>query len=305
VLGDPGAHDATIHAIQACIPHALILPIGLERLYRAARPAMAPLTVYAHERVYENNTFIYDVEVQNADGTVQAVWQGLRFRQVDTLAPRGTWVAPLLAIYCERYLSTLLPGATIAVRLLVSLPYTRLDERRLHTDQALQHALEAPVSIWRRPDGKPVVHDSQTRVVSAAHSAGLTLAIAAPGPVGCDMEVVSRRPAALWRDLLGPERYQLATLIAHQAGEDQDQAATRVWTASESLRKVGALESTPLVLVSVQADGWVLLAAGSWRLATLAAVIQGSDKHIVLAFAQGTNSNVEKDCACASMNTVT
>src|SRR5205807_9707834 len=32
VLGDPGARDAAIHAIQACIPHATILPTGVDRL---------------------------------------------------------------------------------------------------------------------------------------------------------------------------------------------------------------------------------------------------------------------------------
>jgi enediyne polyketide synthase len=32
VLGDPGALDAAIHAIQACIPHAAVLPNGVERL---------------------------------------------------------------------------------------------------------------------------------------------------------------------------------------------------------------------------------------------------------------------------------
>ena len=32
ILGDPAARDAAIHAVQACIPHATILPVGVERL---------------------------------------------------------------------------------------------------------------------------------------------------------------------------------------------------------------------------------------------------------------------------------
>ena len=32
LLGDPGARDATIHAIQACIPQSTLLPVGVDRL---------------------------------------------------------------------------------------------------------------------------------------------------------------------------------------------------------------------------------------------------------------------------------
>src|SRR5262249_13816608 len=32
VLGDPGARDAALHSIQACIPHRRLLPTGLDHL---------------------------------------------------------------------------------------------------------------------------------------------------------------------------------------------------------------------------------------------------------------------------------
>ena len=43
VLGDPAARDAAIHAVQACIPQATILPIGVDRLIPGVcrpRPAL-------------------------------------------------------------------------------------------------------------------------------------------------------------------------------------------------------------------------------------------------------------------------
>src|SRR5262249_47107273 len=30
VLGDPAARDAAVHSIQACVPHALLLPVAVE-----------------------------------------------------------------------------------------------------------------------------------------------------------------------------------------------------------------------------------------------------------------------------------
>ena len=46
-LGDPGARDAFMHAIQSCVPDATLLPAGVERLY-AARPEAAGEQVTLH-----------------------------------------------------------------------------------------------------------------------------------------------------------------------------------------------------------------------------------------------------------------
>src|SRR5262249_21563749 len=43
VLGDPGARDAAIHGIQACIPHATLLPIGVERVVSRGLSTGEPL----------------------------------------------------------------------------------------------------------------------------------------------------------------------------------------------------------------------------------------------------------------------
>jgi enediyne polyketide synthase len=105
---------------------------------------------------------------------------------------------------------------------------------------------------WRA-DGKPEV--AGPMAVSAAHSNGLTLAVAAAGEVGCDLEPICQRAEEVWRDLLGPERWLLAQLIARQAQEDIHTAATRVWTAMESLAKAGVSQNGPLVLLSPPLDG--------------------------------------------------
>src|ERR1039457_2794103 len=48
-LGDPGARDAVIHSVQACIPHATVLPIGVERIIVATADEPGPGYVHAHE----------------------------------------------------------------------------------------------------------------------------------------------------------------------------------------------------------------------------------------------------------------
>jgi enediyne polyketide synthase len=72
-------------------------------------------------------------------------------------------------------------------------------------------------------------------------------------------------------------------MIAREAGEDQDTAATRVWTALESLKKAGVAPNQPLVLKGIDENGWVRLSAGAATIATLVSQIQTRPETLALA----------------------
>jgi enediyne polyketide synthase len=228
----------------------------------------------------EADTLVFDVVVTDSDGGVQEAWQGLRLKMMSGTTFTGPWSPPVLGPFVERRLRELLPGA--AVTIVMERSPDR--DRRSRSDRAIQRAMGETVSVRRRPDGKPeVVGD---RVVSVAHAADLTIAVAAPkedGPIGCDLEPVVARSASVWQDLLGQERFKLVEIVAQAANEGQDMAATRVWAAAECLKKAGAAADTPLTLASVNGVGWVLLAAGSLITATLATQVQSSPDSWVLA----------------------
>ena len=306
VLGDPGARDAAIHAIQACIPHATLLPIAVDRLAPGTAHTPGPWFVHARERSREGDTFVYDVEVTGTHGSVQERWEGLRLRKVADMAPQRAWVAPLLGPYIERRLRELIPGSAVSVAVtqesetkITPSPLEgeggsaggasrRLDERvrtgrRVASDWAIQQALGAPLSIRRRPDGRPEVAGHQEVELSAAHAGELTLAVAGPGPIACDLEPVVAKPAFVWQDLLGPERFALVETIAKEAGEDVDTAAARVWAAAECLKKAGAPINAPLRFVSSLEDGWVRLSSRSLTIVTAVAPTRGVEGRVVLA----------------------
>jgi enediyne polyketide synthase len=94
LLGDPAVRDATIHAIQACIPHGTILPVGVERVVPATHWASESYCVHARERLRDGDRFVYDVEVTAADGHVCERWEGLELRRVAHAAPGTRWAAP-------------------------------------------------------------------------------------------------------------------------------------------------------------------------------------------------------------------
>lgn len=280
VLGDPGARDATIHAIQACIPHLRILPTGVDRLVILRRETGARF-VRAQERRREGNNFFYDVEVTNARGELLERWEGLRLRGVEALETRAPWPGPLLAPYVERRLEEQLASVAVVFG-------------NATGEAAMQQALRTVERIWRRPDGRPL---AETGNVSAAHSQNFTLAVAGGGRAACDLETVSPRPGDVWRDLLGAERFKLAGRIALERTEDIDTAATRLWTALECLKKADCPVTTPLILEATTEDGWVLLRAGSLTVATCAVAVREAKGRLVVAVLTDSTAALAKPAA--------
>lgn len=84
LLGDPAAHDATIHALLACVPHRRALPTGVEK-FSVWREPEGPLVVHAREITHTADDYEFDVDLARPDGTVVARWQGLRLRAVGPL----------------------------------------------------------------------------------------------------------------------------------------------------------------------------------------------------------------------------
>ncbi|HSR53281.1 MAG TPA: SDR family NAD(P)-dependent oxidoreductase [Acidobacteriota bacterium] len=273
VLADAGCRDAAIHSIQACIPHKTVLPVGVERIESSLQPARFPLTVQARERSQEGPVYIYDMQLRGDDGVVLEKWSGLRLRVVGTSQIR--WAAPLLGPYLERKVKEQIPDCSAALG-------SRLERARRKADSnpLIQSLLGGSDRIHRRPDGKPLGGSKQ---VSATHVNGLSMALAGPGPVACDAENVVARSPQQWTRMLGKEGWKLAEVISSQVREDPNLAATRVWTAKECLRKLGAVH-TPLVLSRDDHDGWIVLGAGTHQVLSWSAHLPGKNEHLVFTF---------------------
>jgi enediyne polyketide synthase len=269
VLGDTGVRDAAIHAIQACIPHAQLLPVGVARIVIGKIPCLLDklktlervpeLLLHARETKREGDTFYYDLELLGEDGSVLEQWEGLCLRKVADIARRRPWAPSLLAAHVERRLEELVPGANVSVAI----------EHGATGNDAIERVLGRPVTVRHRADGRPEISEGLN--VSVAHSGDLTLAVTTAGPVGCDLEAVTSRDANVWRDLLGRDGFRLAELMAGHG--DFNVAATRVWCAVECLKKSGAMARAPLVLAPPGQDGWVLLSCGAHTIATYCAEV--------------------------------
>ncbi|MET8367003.1 SDR family NAD(P)-dependent oxidoreductase [Micromonospora sp. NPDC005252] len=289
LLGDPGVRDALMHGNQVCVPDATLLPVGVERIHPGGEKLSSAreLRYCATERERDGDTYVYDIALRTESGMTVERWEGLRLRAVRKQDGAGPWVAPLLGPYLERGLGDLgLTGVAVAIEPDAPAPEPgeRSATRRRDSARAVGQALGRPVEITYRPDGRPEVAGEHT--VSIAHGAGVTLAVAGAGVLGCDLESVARRSPEEWKGLLGPHA-GLAEQLAGDSGEDADTASTRVWTAVEAMQKAGLPMRGPLVLGGTARPGWVLFAAGGARAASFVTSLRGSDGRVVITVLAG------------------
>lgn len=291
LLGDPGARDATLHAIQGSIPHATVLPVAVASLAfgPGLRPEHRGRRRFVHGREVESRgrNLVWNLDVVLDDGTVVERWRGLELRAVGELRLAPGVAPALLGPYLERRLADLLPSSDLRVAVSQGGPRGAprdpndnedLEARRRRSARTVSSAIGHEVELVRRPDGKPEAV-GEDLLIGLAHGAGATLAVVAGAVVGgtgvskslglgCDLELVTDRSDETWRDLLG-ERFPLVNWLVSETGESRNRAATRLWTVIESLRKAGLPADAPLVFRRATDDGWVLFGAGDRTLATV------------------------------------
>ncbi len=173
LLGDPGMRDALMHGNQVCVPHATLLPTGVDRIH----PGGARLTgvegvrYCATERMREGDTYTYDVVVRTEDGQAVERWEGLRLQAVRKSDGEGPWVPSLLGPYVERSLGDL-TGAAVAVAVEPHDEPADIEARRACTADAVNRVLGREAAVLYRPDGRPEIEGDET--ISASHEPGLT-----------------------------------------------------------------------------------------------------------------------------------
>jgi enediyne polyketide synthase len=264
VLGDLAARDAVIHALQACIPHRRVLPVGVGSIVRR-RPLDGDVAIVARERLADATTFTWDVDVFDVGGVLCESWRGLRLRAVGATTPAASWPVPLLAPYVERRVAEL-AGAQVGVTV----------HPGADSDSAIAAAAHRPVAVRRRHDGRPLVDGLG---VSVAHVDGYTLAVVGGANVACDLETADHD----WAAVLGSGRLNLADQLAADLHETVESSAARVWAAVECSRKVGRAEPETLSLVTADPDRWALLRAGDARIATYVGHVDGVEPEVALA----------------------
>jgi enediyne polyketide synthase len=222
VLGDPGLRDAALHALQACVPQALVLPVSVGSIERFDALPRGVAFVSARETAREGADYVFDLVIASRDGRIAERWTSLRLRAVRERdvqqVPPAFW-----GPYVEREMGLGAPRVAVAAS----------------TSDAMARLLSTR-NVGHRADGKPLAGNAH---VSASRSNGIAMAAVHSTPVGCDLQLI----ASGAHDFLGHDGAALARLTATEAGENDDLAATRVWSAFEAVKKVAGNRGSSVV----------------------------------------------------------
>lgn len=241
VVGDPGARDAALHAVQACVPDRRLLPVAIERLWIGGTESAGLRYVSAVERARTHDGYVYDIDVR-AGGTLVERWEGVTLRSAGAL-PVPTWPSPFLGPFLERALDDrALQPVGVAVG-----PATA--DRREGARGLATAAAGRQVRILHATSGRPELDID--RAVSVAYAGDGALVVTGPGHVACDVEQVVPRSQDVWRAMLGQSRSRLAAELQRQLGCTPDLAATAVWVAGETFVKAGRPIGEPMLIAAV------------------------------------------------------
>gem|GEM_PF-5415455 len=288
LLGDPAAHDATIHVLLPCAPHHRVLPVGVERFSLWRRPD-GVLAVTARERSHTATDYVFDVDLHTADGALVASWQGLALHVVGANdsydGPPLHWTLPveLVGPWLTRRLIE--GGLAEAVELAVA-PCGSGDEAGepgRGSAAGLVAALSGvPAAALRTGGGLAV----PGRHAAAGYAAGHVLVALADRPVGVDWRVPVEVAGTDWQGQLGDAGWRLAEEVAAKVGEEPAYAACRVASGRAAAAALGA-DGAALRLDQVTEDGLVTGTAAGLTVVTARVRCTVAAEPVVIALAVG------------------
>ncbi|MBF0110402.1 MAG: SDR family NAD(P)-dependent oxidoreductase [Magnetococcales bacterium] len=248
LLGDPGARDAALHGIQACIPHKVVIPIAVEEIEIGTLSPGRPYRMYAREIEDRGHELVNDLVIFDRDGRLIERWRRITMRVMGELPGLRLNSPLLMASFFERQVAADLPQAGLKVAIL---PQGNGQKERTRA-----------IDPHHRPDGKPDPVAAAS-FQSIAYSGDWKLAVTGIVPLGCDLQQVRLHDTDRWQNLLGTEGLKLARVIAEMTRERLDVAATRVWTAREAMKKAGLPSGAPLTVIPEAHSRWVVFQSGA------------------------------------------
>ncbi|WP_085584746.1 type I polyketide synthase [Thalassospira mesophila] len=251
VLGDAGARDAALHAVQACIPHQTVIPISVNEIALSPLDPHKSYRMYATEIAVLGTDLIYDLVIFDETGLAVEQWRGLKLRAIGTPVSLKLTALPLLASSVERKIAAHLPTADMHLTLF---PFHDRWQHRTPASR-LTHRPD------HRPDGKPDP-SADARFRSSSYCDGWKLVTDSHQSAGCDLQTVQQKTDDEWSALLAETGMAQAKFIAKTFDEPLDLAATRIWSLREALKKAGILANAPLVFDPASTPGEIRFHSG-------------------------------------------
>jgi enediyne polyketide synthase len=321
ILGSPGLNDATLHVLQACIPHRRMLPAGCDSVVFSGQEVRGAVQVLAAR---QPGTGGWNVTAVDATGQSIVTWTGLRMQAVGPLAHAPAWHPALLATSLEGRAAEL--GLDPDLQVTIRCAQRRPASRAAHTQPAetsgahIQPAETGPAPVLL-PSGESQPVESQPgegarllpphspwldAAVGTGPLDGFELVVRAPRPVACHWTTTrppreGASPRVPWPGHPGTPGHpgapghpgdqaepHLARLGGHLHGQSREPRAAvtaRLAVVTACLLAAGWRPGTPLLLDDACEGTWIHLRAGQITVACTIADISGVPGPVAIALA--------------------
>nr|AAP92148.1 EspE [Actinomadura verrucosospora] len=191
LFGGPARNDASIHVLQACVPHRRLLPVGCARFaVHRSGDGGGELTLAAVEREHSGADYTYDVVVRDGSGRPVVSWSGLRLRDVGPV-PVTTLHPVLVGPYLQRSLTALPPERDVQVAAEAGEPWAVLVEGEPVACARTSDPAPEPPAHWTGLAGRlgRLLGEPDRHVRARLQTVGACLS-GPPGPPGLDVQGV-------------------------------------------------------------------------------------------------------------------
>jgi enediyne polyketide synthase len=278
VLGSPGLNDATLHVLQACLPHRRLLATGCESATFSGREVRGALRVQALRRppLAGDAAGVWDVVAADATGQPVVTWRGVRLRDVGALSGAGSWHPALLAISLEARAAEF--GLDPALRAMIS------------CGAPPGHGAGVPGGGAETgpPGGGAGSHGADDpgwadRAEGTGPLEGFDLTVRGSRPVACRWQAVGglAGDTALLDEPLIAVRGQLAARLREPAAA----LDARLATLASALAALGRVPGTPLRVEDACDADWVVVRARDMAVACAVTQLSGVSAPVAVALA--------------------
>ncbi|GAB1544098.1 hypothetical protein NUACC21_67740 [Scytonema sp. NUACC21] len=260
LLGDPYFRDVLLQSVQLTIPKHICLPVQIDKIELFQNPNLDNLSrvVTVNLQTREENEYISEVVTTDEQGCVLERITGYRLRileehpenptAVELACPNERDRSHFLQVIDETFKKFNLQKPAVVIEYTPGL-HTKLKEQRhqqekpiiiraLKAKLGLTQKEEVTVEIETLSSGKPRFTGTSTAGLdlSISHCDRYCLCVVGEASQGCDIEAIPHKSEEDWIALLSFSRFSIVNELV-QSGDTQDQAATRVWSASEAICK--------------------------------------------------------------------
>jgi len=280
ILGDPYFRDVLLQCMQVNIPQDICLPVQIDCIDLNYDPSLEEgdrtLQAILHQR--EGQEYLCEVIASDSEGVIRERIRGyhLRILEEHPENPNAQELAKpeqrdraivkeAVAQSCKEL--SLIP-LSLELGYIPGLGSQEQQQRRQQQRPLIASALatqldkspkEISFKLKTLASGKPklTVKEYPKIELSLSHDERYSLCTVGTKPQGCDIEVISDRARADWQALLS-NKHSAAVEELIAKGDERNIAGTRIWSATEAVRKAFNGSNPEFSLVKLQGESVLL-----------------------------------------------